>query len=124
MGKKTRKNEDISAELDELELHVYEAFLARGWIIPQTQADVSRAEAQMAGKKCEELPPSLRDPDAVLRRSLEMKAKVVSLQPAEDDETPELLARAARAGKDIPTDIEERMRQDRDAAEKKSANDQ
>lgn len=123
MGKNTRKNEDISAELDELELQVYEAFLARGWIIPQTEADVSRAEAEMAAKKCEELPDSLRDPYEVLRRSSEMKARVVSLQP-KDDETPELLARAARAGKNIPKDIEERMRHDREAAEKKSANDQ
>jgi hypothetical protein len=123
MGKRTKKNEDISAELDELERHVYEAFLARGWIIPQTEADVSRAEAQMAGKECEELPPSLRDPYAVLRRLSETRATVVSLQPAED-ETPELLARAARAGKDIPKDIEELMRQDREAAEKKSSNDQ
>ena len=123
MGKKTRKNEDVSAGLDELELQVYEAFLARGWLIPQTEADVSRAEAQMAGK-CEELPAALRDPYALWRRSLETKAKVEPLQPTQDDETPELLARAARAGRDIPTDIEERMRQDREAAEKKSANDQ
>jgi hypothetical protein len=124
MGKRTQKIEDISAEFDELELQVYEAFLARGWIIPQTEADVSRAEAQMAGKECEELPPSLCDPYELLRRSSETRAKVVSLQPAEDDETPELLARAARAGKDIPRDIEERMRQDRETAEKKSTNDQ
>ena len=123
MGKKPKKNEDISAELDELETQVYEAFLARGWIIPQTEADVSRAESQMARKNCEELPAALRDPYAVLRRASEIKAKVLSLQPAEDDETPELLARAARAGKVIPKDIEERMRQDREAAEKKNAND-
>jgi hypothetical protein len=122
MGKKIRKNEDVSAELEELELHVYEAFLARGWIIPQTEADVSRAEAEMAGKESEELPRSLRDPYAVLKQSSETKTNVVSLQPADNDETPELLARAARAGKDIPKDIEERMRQDREAAEKNSAN--
>ena len=124
MVKKIRKNENISAELEELELQVYEAFLARGWIIPQTEADVSRAEAEMVGKTCEELPPTLRDPYSVLRQSSEMKAKIVSLQPGESDQTPELLARAARAGKKIPTDIEERMRQDREAAEKKIADDQ
>lgn len=124
MGKKTQKNEESLAELDELELQVYEAFLARGWILPETEADVSRAEAQMAGKECEELPLSLRDPYAVLRRSLEPRPKVVSLQPPQNDQTPELLARAARAGKDIPNDIEERMKRDREAAEKKSANDE
>jgi hypothetical protein len=124
MGKRTQKIEDISAELEELELQVYEAFLARGWIIPQTEADVSRAEVQMAGKECEELPPTLRDPYEVLRQSSETRSRVVSLQPDEDDETPELLARAARAGKDIPKDIEERMRHDREEAEKKSPNDQ
>lgn len=124
MGKRIRKNEEnISAELDELERQVYEAFITRGWIFPQTEGDVSRAEAEMAGRKIE-LPASLRDPYALLSRSSATRASVVSLQPAQNDETPELLARAARAGKDIPEDIEERMRQDREAAEKKSANDQ
>jgi hypothetical protein len=124
MGKRTQKNEDISAALDELELQVYEAFLARGWIIPQTEADVSRAEAQMAMEDCEELPTALRDPYAVLRRSSEMKARVMSLHVAQDDNTPELLARAAREGKGIPKEIEARMKRDREAAEKKSANDE
>ena len=123
MGKKTHKDEESSEEFAELELQVYEAFLARGWIIPQTEADVSRAEAEMAAGECKELPFRLRDPYAVLRRASEGRAKVLSLQPAEDDETPEHMARAAREGKDIPPEIEERMRQDRAAAERKATDD-
>jgi len=123
MGKKTHKDIEPSEEFEELELQVCEAFLARGWIIPQTEADVSRAEAEMAAEVCEELPSKLRDPCAVLRRSLERRAKVLSLQPAEDDETTEHMARAARSGKAIPPEIEERMRQDRETAERKATDD-
>jgi len=123
MGKKTHKNEEPSEEFEEFELQVYEAFLARGWIIPQIDADVSRAEAEMAAGEREELPCELRDPYAALRRSSESRAKVISLQPAEDYETPEQLARAARKGKDIPAEIEDRMRQDREAAEREATDD-
>jgi hypothetical protein len=121
MGKKTHKDSDPSEEFGELELQVYEAFLARGWIIPQTEADVSKAEAQMADEECEELPSELRDPYAVLRRASESQTKVVSLHPVEEA-TP--MARAAREGKDIPPEVEEQMRQDREAAEQKATDDQ
>src|SRR6266446_10839513 len=112
MGKKIRKNEDTSAELEELELQVYEAFLARGWIIPQTEGDVSRTEAEIVMEDHRDLPFELRDPYTVLRRALDARPKVLALTPVVS-ETPELLARAAREGKDIPPDIEERMRHDR-----------
>ena len=123
MGKKTHKDIEPSEEFEELELQVYEAFLARGWIIPQTEADVSRAEAEIAVGEYEELPSKLRDPYAVLKRSSERQAKVLSLQQADDDEMTEQMARAARFGKDIPPEIEERMRQDREAAERKATDD-
>ena len=123
MGKKPHKEIEPSEEFEELELQVYEAFLARGWIIPQTEADVSRAEAEMSAGECEELPSKLHDPYAVLKRSSERQAKVMSLQQADDDEMPEQMARAARFGKDIPPEIEERMRQDREAAERKATDD-
>lgn len=122
MGKKTHKDEDSSMEFDDLELQVYEAFLARGWIIPQTEAEVSRAEAEMM-EECEELPAELRDPYAVLGRASETRAKVLALQPVDDDETPKQLARAAREGKDIPPEIEERMRHDWEAAEREATDD-
>src|SRR5712692_3162085 len=101
MGKKTHIEKESLGEFEELEQQVYEAFLARGWIIPQTEGDVSRAEAEMAADDHKELPPELRDPYAVLRRAQGVGARVTALQPV-DAETPELLARAAREGKDIP----------------------
>jgi hypothetical protein len=122
MGKKTLKDEESSMEFDDLELQVYEAFLARGWIIPQTEAEVSRAEAEMVGE-CDELPAELRDPYAVLSRALETGAKVLALHPVDDEEMPKQLARAAREGKDIPPEIEERMRHDREAAEREATDD-
>ena len=118
MGKKTHIEKESPREFEQLEQQVYEAFLARGWIIPQTEGDVSRAEAEMAADEHKELPPELCDPYAVLRRAQGVGGRVTALQPV-DPETSELLARAARAGKDIPPEIDERMRRDREMAEQK-----
>lgn len=122
MGKKTHTKEQSSEDFEGLEQQVYEAFLARGWIIPQTEGDVSKTEAKIAAIDDQELPDQLRDPYTVLSRAIETRPKVVALSPAVS-ETPELLARAAREGKDIPPDIEERMRYDREMAERKAEND-
>jgi hypothetical protein len=122
MGKKSHTKEKLSEDFAALELQVYEAFLARGWIIPQTEGDVSKTEATTAAEDHEELPDELRDPNTILRRALDARPKVMALTPVVN-ETRELLARAAREGKDIPPDIEERMRRDRKMAERKAAND-
>ncbi|MDX6406585.1 MAG: hypothetical protein QOH70_4040 [Blastocatellia bacterium] len=122
MGKKTHIEEESQREFDELEQQVYEAFLARGWIIPQTEGDVSKVEAKMTAEDHQELPFELRDPHTILNRVLEGRSKILALSPPADD-TPELLARAAREGKDIPPDIEERMRHDREKAERKAKSD-
>ncbi|MGI8835654.1 MAG: hypothetical protein ACR2H4_03335 [Pyrinomonadaceae bacterium] len=118
MGKKTHIKEASPREFEELEQQVYEAFLARGWIIPQTEGDVSRAEAITAAQDHEEPPPELCDPYEVLTRSQGTGGRVTVLQP-NNDETSEYLARAARAGKEIPSDVEKRMRNDREIAERK-----
>jgi len=122
MGRKTRTTEQTPEDFEGLEQQVYEAFLARGWIIPQTEGDVSRAEVEMASEEDQELPAELNDPYAVLKRASQARPKVVALNPTVND-TPELLARAAREGKDIPPDIEELMRNDREVAERKAEND-
>jgi hypothetical protein len=123
MGKKTQKDEESPRELEDLERQVYEAFLRRGWIIPQTEADVSRAEAETKGE-CGELPAELKNPQAVLRRAVKTREQVVPLQLAEDaEDTPLQMARAARAGKDIPPEVEERMRRDREASEQEASDD-
>jgi len=122
MGRKTHTREQSQEDFEELERQVYEAFLARGWIIPQTEGDVSRTEAEMATEDNQELPLAMRDPYTLLRRAFDTRPKVLALTPVLQ-ETPELLARAAREGKDIPPDIEERMRHDREMAERKAEND-
>jgi hypothetical protein len=116
MGKKTQKEKESPEDLGDLEQQVYKAFVAKGWIIPQTEEDVARAEAELA-KGCEELPAELRDLYAVLKRSRRPRAGVLPLSPAECDETLMHLARAARAGREIPPEVEERMKRDRAAAE-------
>src|SRR2546430_16829117 len=122
MGRKTHTREQSQEDFEGLEQQVYEAFLARGWIIPQTEGDVSKTEAEIAMEDHQDLPFELRDPYTVLRRALDARPKVLALTPVVG-ETPELLARAAREGKDIPPDIEERMRHDREMAERKAEND-
>lgn len=117
MGKKTLIEKESPEELQELEQLVYEALLERGWIIPQSEGDVSRAEARMAMEDHEKPPRELCDPAVVLSQSQTESGTVTALQPA-DLETSELLARAARAGKDIPAEVDERMRRDREMAER------
>ena len=48
---------------------------------PQSEGDVSAAEATMTDEDNEELPPELRDPDLVLNRSLRRRGRVAVLQP-------------------------------------------
>jgi hypothetical protein len=117
MGKKTHIEKESPRELEELEQLVYEALMERGWIIPQTEGDVSRAEAKMAVEDREKPLRELCDPAVVLSQSQTEGGTVTALQPA-DLETSELLARAARAGKDIPLEVDERMRRDREMAER------
>ena len=117
MGRKTRTKEQLPEDFEGLEQQVYEAFLARGWIIPQTEGDVSKVEAKMTTADQQEFPCELADVRTIANRIMENRAKTLPLSPI-GDETPELLARAAREGKDIPSEIEERMRHDREMAER------
>jgi len=119
MGKKSHTKEKSPDDFEGLEQQVYEAFLARGWIIPQTEGDVSMTEAKIEAEDNVELPNQLRDPDTVLRRGLGARSKVLALAPV-FEETRDLLARAAREGRDISPDIEERMRHDREMADRKA----
>ena len=54
---------------DELEGLVYEAFRRAGTFVPQTPEEVEAAEAEM-DEPAVELPPSLRDPMAILKRGI------------------------------------------------------
>ncbi len=103
-----------------LERQVYEAMRSLGWIIPTTEEDVERAEALLS-KEIIELPEDLRDPYAI-PASMDSDCPPSDHNPSTGDaEVEENLARAAREGGVIRPEIEQRMRQDRQAAEQKIA---
>ena len=83
--------------------------------LPKTEAEVAAAEKWLAENPMR-LPASLLDPEAVFRRaSAGTKRFGTKRQTAA---TTENLARAAREGAEIPPDVEKRMREDREKAER------
>jgi redox-regulated HSP33 family molecular chaperone len=120
MGK-SKKNK-TSEEGSNLEQLVHEALLRNGWVIPQTVEEVIRVQDEFP-EKSEQLPNALKDPYTVLKRSTE-RAKSVSALSLPDQESQDVMARAARLGGEISSEIEERMKRDRQAAEEEDkAND-
>lgn len=83
--------------------------------LPKTKAEVAAAEKWLAENPVK-LPASLTDPEAVFRRP----AAAVLRFPdqAQPTSAAEHLARAARDGEEIPPDVEQRMREDREKAER------
>ena len=96
---------------------VHDALLSAGWAIPESEADVRRAEEALADGPAA-LPESLCDPAAAWRRAERTDAPGVRIAPFPSaGEAAENLARAARDGGEIPPEIEEILRRDRRAAE-------
>ena len=125
MGNKPVTKRSAPTRVKNLEESIYEAMRRNGQVVPQAVEDVLRAEAEGAGTgECGDLPAELQDPYTVLRRSSEKK--ILEFQPNErgvDAETQKEVARAARAaraGKEIPAEVEERMRRDREAADREN----
>lgn len=87
---------------------------------PETVDDVLIAEAEGTDRSEEPQRRRARDPYDLLRRGTKGS---YSLRPLSGDAVDveqgvAAMARAARAGKEIPADVEERMRQDREEAER------
>lgn len=95
---------------------VFAALRDLAWVVPERDADVARAEA--GGAAAVEGPPAwLMDPSLVLRDPPQREGYRVTVMTDDGGlEARNGLARAARAGGAIPTEIEELMRRDRDAA--------
>src|SRR5215216_3486885 len=53
---------------DELDEKIYHAFIELGWLIPQTEEDVERAEKALEEVECPSLPTELADSSKVLER--------------------------------------------------------
>jgi hypothetical protein len=116
MGK-SKKNK-TSEEGSNLEQLVREALLRNGWIIPQTVEEVIKVQDEFPDES-EQLPNVLTDPYTVLNRSIE-RAKEVSALSLPDQESQEVMARAARLGGEISSEVEERMKRDRQATEEEN----
>lgn len=103
---------------DEVERLVYDAMRSSGWLPPETEEDVARAEEELAREPVP-LPEDLKDPSAVIQRLTRCEPRSPLGLPS-SAETEGNLARAAREGGEIPEEAEERMRADREAAEREA----
>jgi hypothetical protein len=112
---KTKNGTDFDKE-------VYEILQAAGLTFPETPADVEQAEKEQTENPVE-LPEHLADAAKVLDmmhlKSSDANPKVV-LPFSQSNDSRNNLARAAREGSDISTDLAQRMRQDRNKARGKT----
>jgi hypothetical protein len=114
---KSRNHDPAVPDRFEDEVH---AALAEGGYIPPTTIDqVRRVEEEQKGLP-QDLPPSLQNAAAVLERSRRNLRAVAHHQARSSDnsEVEQNLARAAREGKELSPEVEERMRLDRENAER------
>jgi hypothetical protein len=99
-------------ERQHFEAMVYWATRSLGWLLPCTQSEVE----QTVVDETILLPPKLRDPLAALARRSAPKAKDL---PSVDGDVVEQLAQAARQGaRSISPEVADRMRRDRESAER------
>ena len=103
---------------DQVERDVHEALKSLGWATPDNEDDVTRLEAEIS-QGTVELPETLKDTGRVFQARPQEDPTTIELPHfSADVETQDSLARAARAGKPIPPEIEEIMRRDRQAAQR------
>lgn len=98
--------------------------IIKGELIPETEDEVRLFEESVDIDHVT-LPDGLSDPFAVLARDdADQEAKLIPFpKVSPNKDVGEQLARAARDGKPIPPEVEERMRQDREAAEEEEDED-
>jgi hypothetical protein len=112
----TNKKKGMTLEGKALEREVFRAMRSEGWLIPTTVEEVLEAQKSLAeaGIDINSLAEKPHDRPVA-------SGKVISICPANGiasgNEIRENLARAAREGGEISSEVEERMRRDRDAAE-------
>ena len=104
---------------------VHQAMRSLGWTVPQCEDDVQQAETELSASAAP-LPESLSDAATVFN-CCEAASGLANIAPQcflSDPEIEDNLARAARQGGEIPPGIEDRMRRDRRAAERKLNQDE
>src|SRR5262249_15366158 len=109
-----KKTDESSASGERLEDLVHEAMLSLGWVLPATPENVARIEAGLDESAA--LPAALSDPYAVFD-AVKRPCPRPLLRPSNDD-VAECLSRVAREGREIPPEVEARMRLDREEAER------
>lgn len=103
-----------------LDREVLQAMREEGWLAPETEVEVLEAEAELATQQAQ-IPPPLEHPRELLHHVAKI-SPIPHSQP-ETTEASENLARAAREGGKLSPEIEQRMKNDRDAAEAKNQHD-
>lgn len=91
------------------------ALRQKGLIVPITEEDVDTFEKAIKEHNIPPLPAELDYPDSILKRSYSDRPPKLATDHNEDIAD---LARAAREGKTIPQSVLNKMKKDRDDAEK------
>lgn len=106
---------------EDFEKLVHNVVRSCGSFRPETVDDVLRAEAEGLDRSEEPRRRRARDPYDLLRRGPKGSYDLRPLSSDAGDVEQEVaaMARAARTGREIPADVEERMRQDREDAERR-----
>lgn len=106
---------------EEFEGLVHDVVRSCGSFRPETVDDVLKAEAEGLDRSEEPRRRRARDPYDLLRRGPKGSYNLRPLSGDAGDIEQEVaaMARAARAGREIPADVEERMRQDREETERR-----
>jgi len=105
---------------EDFEKLVHNVVRSCGSFRPETVDDVLRAEAEGLDRSEEPRRRRARDPYDLLRRGPKGSYKLRPISSDTDDIEREVaaMARAARAGREIPADVEEQMKKDREAAKR------
>lgn len=111
----SRKKTSDGAQPDGFGDLIYDAARSLGWLIECSPIEVPLSDEELEDVR---LPVSLDDPfSGIDTRRTRHRAPAV-LPPAPSEELEEGFARAAREGQEkISTEVEDRMRRDRDAVE-------
>ncbi len=117
----TKPNKSAFGSDEEFERLVDDVVRKCGSFRPETVGDVLKAEAEEAERGEEPRKRLARNPYDLLRRGPKGSYDLRPLNGDADDVEQGMaaMARAARAGGEIPEEVEERMRQDREEAERR-----
>lgn len=114
MARETKPDQSHPSS-ENMERDLYDALRTTGRLMPLSEEDVQRLEAEMRAEDDIE-DEEFVVPPPILRRKLKPPARIISLK--KKDMIGPSLARAAREGSDISPEVEAQMQKDREAAER------